>query len=67
LHPAAFSQQSGDTTANLETPTVEWAQLDKEEMGEITRNHLRGLVRAIHKYHDENGSCPPAVAGGLGN
>lgn len=60
LHASAFGQQSVGTAADPELPT-EWAQLTDEEMGEITRNHLQGLVRAMHKYHDEKGSLPPAV------
>ncbi|WP_197169417.1 DUF1559 family PulG-like putative transporter [Novipirellula galeiformis] len=61
MHTSAFGQLIGDTAVETESLPAEWAQLDEEEMGEITRNHLRGLVRAMHKYHDEKGSLPPAV------
>lgn len=38
-----------------------WQELDDDEAAAITLRHLRGLVRAAHKYHDVHGSLPPAV------
>lgn len=61
LPTSAYGQQLGGIATDPEELTAEWAELDDEEMGEVTRNHLRGLVRAMHKYHDEKGALPPAV------
>jgi hypothetical protein len=38
-----------------------WQELGDDEAAAITLRHLRGLVRAAHKYHDVHGSLPPAV------
>lgn len=59
LHTSAYAQRSCEV--DPEQLKSHRDGLDENESGNITRNHLRGLVRAMHKYHDENGSLPPAV------
>lgn len=38
-----------------------WQELNDDDAAVVTLRHLRGLVRAAHKYHDVHGSLPPAI------
>ena len=40
---------------------TEWRKLSEEQAEQITFRNMRGLVRAMHKYHDAHGCLPPAV------
>lgn len=40
---------------------AEWRHLSDEQAGKAILRNMRGLVRAVHKYHDAHGSLPPAV------
>ncbi len=40
---------------------AQWRNLSDEQAGPIVLRNMRGLVRAMHKYHDAHGALPPAV------
>ena len=40
---------------------LRWKKLKKAEAANIARQHIHGLVRAVHAYHEKHGRFPPAV------